>query len=249
MIGRFITGSVRTLATTARGAVTDLVTGVGHLGELVSDRITGQPRGEAVLRVAVVILSDENGPLVAPDDVQPALDRADAIFAEQAGIRVRTVSIRTVPEPAPPAALDPRANQRLLLDDIKGDTSFYRQYLPPQRGIGAPVTVVVVREIAGNTTGCSLGMTADWVICQRSLFDKSNPHGYDETVVAHELAHALNLPHHRDRSNLMFPSSSPPSDIRGTTLLGWQKLVLAANRHTVPGLSWGGPVIPGDPSA
>ena len=97
-----------------------------------------------------------------------------------------------------------------------GRLDHFRPYLPPPETMAAPVTVVVVRTIAGNTTGCSLGMTADWVVCQASLFDAADPHSYDETVLVHELGHALNLPHHKDPANLMFPSSSPPEHVRGT---------------------------------
>ncbi len=225
---------MRELATTARAAITDVTSGAAHVGELAADRLAGRRPGPAVLRVAVVILSDSSGPLCTERAVRPALATADKIFTERAGIRVRTVSVRTVTEPAPDAALDPRANQKLLLDDLLGRTQTYRRHLPAPGGIGSPVTVVVVREIAGRTTGCSLGMTADWVICQRTLFDTSNPNGYDETVVAHEIGHALNLPHHRDPANLMFPSSSPPNDLRGSALLPWQSLMLKANRHTIP---------------
>ena len=102
--------------------------------------------------------------------------------------------------------------------------------------VGAPVTVIVVREIAGRVTGCSLGISADWVIVQASLFDRTKPNTYDETVLAHELGHALNLPHFRDRQNLMFPASSPPGELRGTKLQGWQTAILHANRHVVPGV-------------
>jgi hypothetical protein len=77
-------------------------------------------------------------------------------------------------------------------------------------------------------------MTADWVICQASLFDPEQPGAYDATVLAHELGHALNLPHHRDKSNLMFPVSSPPGEVRGTGLRRWQVALLQANRHIVP---------------
>ena len=96
--------------------------------------------------------------------------------------------------------------------------------------------MIVVRDIAGRVTGCSLGISADWVIVQASLFDRAQPHTYDETVLAHELGHALNLPHFRDRQNLMFPASSPPGDLRGTKLQGWQTAILHANRHVVPGV-------------
>lgn len=234
MLATVLGGAVRELATTARSAVTDVASGAAHIGELTVDRLGHRQPGTAVLRVAVVILSDSNGPLCSEQQVLPALDTAGAIFAAQAGIRLRTVAVRTVAEAAPAGALDPRANQKLLLDDILGRTDTYRKYQSAAGGIGSPVTVVVVRQIAGRTTGCSLGMTADWVICQRSLFDRSNPNGYDETVVAHEIGHALNLPHHPDRANLMSPSSSPPNDLRGTALRAWQRLLLNANRHTIP---------------
>jgi hypothetical protein len=138
-----------------------------------------------------------------------------------------------VTAPAPTSALDPHANRGLLLDEVLGRLDHFQPYLPPPATIASPVTVVVVRNIAGNTTGCSLGMTVDWVVCQASLFDASRPDAYDETVLVHELGHALNLPHHKDKANLMFPSSSPPTDVRGTALQGWQALVLRTNRHTV----------------
>ena len=95
--------------------------------------------------------------------------------------------------------------------------------------------MLLVRQIAGHTTGCSLGISADWVIAQAALFDPTDPHNYDETVLAHELGHALNLPHHRERSNLMFPESSPPDRVRGTDLAGWQHALIQANRHVIPG--------------
>jgi len=241
VIATVLGGALRNVGGTAKAAVTDLVAGGAHVGELVSDRLADRQPRDAVLRVAVLILSDPSGPLCTEKQVRPALDRADAILREQAGIRVRTVAVQVITDPAPAETLDPRANQRLLLDDIRGNTGFFRRHLPAAGTIGAPVTVVVVRDIDGRTTGCSLGMTADWVVCQRSLFDAGNPAGYDETVLAHELGHALNLPHHSDRQNLMFPSSSPPECLRGTALRPWQRLVLNANRHTVPGVRTGPP--------
>ncbi len=237
-----LAGAGRTLARTAAGLTLDLASTAAHLGEAAVDSATGRDRSAGVLRVQVVILSDEQSrPLCAADAVRPALRAADDVLSGSGAVRVRVVGVRTVPAPPPPAALDPRANRGLLLDDVLGHTAFYRRHLAPddpavRRGlVGAPVTVVVVRSIAGHTTGCSLGMSADWVIAQASLFDAGNVHTYDETVLTHELGHALNLPHHRDRGNLMFPESSPPQRVRGTALTGWQKTVIRTNRHVVPG--------------
>ena len=59
-----------------------------------------------------------------------------------------------------------------------GRTEFYRRHSAPidlaTAVVGAPITVIVVRNIAGRVTGCSLGISADWVIVQASLFDRSS---------------------------------------------------------------------------
>jgi hypothetical protein len=189
----------------------------------------------------VVILSDEAGhPLTTAEAIQPSIELAGSVLTAESGIRVRLTGIQVIDEPAPPRALDPRANRALLLDDVLGRTEFYRSHSAPidlsAALVGAPITVIVVREIAGRVTGCSLGISADWVIVQASLFDRSRVNTYDETVLVHELGHALNLPHFRQRRNLMFPASSPPGDIRGTALQAWQTAILHANHHVVPGV-------------
>jgi hypothetical protein len=232
----------RTAARAVGGLALDASNGVLTAAAGVKAAVVGEQVGPATLRVHVVILSDEDGrPLCHPGAVQPSLDRADQVLRAEANIRLRTVRLQVIAEPAPPRALDPRANQLLLLDDVLGRTEFYRRHQAPldiaSVVVGTPVTVVVVREIAGRTTGCSLGMSADWVIVQASLFDATHPHSYDETVLVHELGHALNLPHHRDRRNLMYPESSPPDGVRGTALRPWQEALLHANRHVVPGVA------------
>jgi hypothetical protein len=235
----------RTATRAVGGLALDAANGVLTAADTVRAAVTGHEVGPATLRVHVVILSDERGrPLCPPEAVQPSLRTADEVLREQAHLRVRVARIQVIDEPAPPRALDPRANKKLLLDDVLGRTEFYRRHEAPidlaTAVVGTPVTVVVVREIAGPTTGCSLGMSADWVIVQASLFNRTNPRTYDETVLAHELGHALNLPHVRDRRNLMFPESSPPDAMRGTRLSPWQEAVLHANRHVVPGVATSG---------
>lgn len=237
-----LTGLVRTASRAFGGLTLDLSSGAARAVEAAQAAVTGETIGPATLKVGVVILSDETGrPLVQPEALQPALDLAGTVLSAESGIRVRVTGVQVIDEPAPPRALDPRANKRLLLDDVLGRTEFYRRHSAPidlaTAVVGAPITVIVVRNIAGRVTGCSLGISADWVIVQAALFDPEQPHTYDETVLVHELGHALNLPHHRAKQNLMFPASSPPDDIRGTALQGWQTAVLHANRHVVPGVS------------
>lgn len=235
-----ISGITRTVSRAVGGLTLDASSGVARAAEAAKAAVTGEQIGPATLRLAVVILSDEHGPLSSPEAIQPSIDLASSVFLAESGIRLRLTGIQVIDEQAPLSALDPHANQRLLLDDVLGHTEFYRRHSAPvdlaSAVVGAPVTVIVVREIAGRVTGCSLGISADWVIVQASLFDHGQPHTYDETVLAHEIGHALNLPHRRDRRNLMFPESSPPSAIRGTQLQGWQTAILHSNRHIVPGV-------------
>ena len=232
---------------TARGLALDLVSVTARAGEVAADSLSGRGArgdlrrpalGASTLRVEVLILSNEHGmPVTTADRLEASLALADRTFTEHAGIRVRCAGIRTIAQPAPTSALDPHADRGLLVDEIVGRTAFYRRHLasrPRLAVVGDPVTVIVVRSIAGRATGCSLGMTTDWVVVEAGLFDPASRPGYDETVLTHELGHALNLPHHRDPANLMCGISSPPDGIRGTSLLRWQTAVLQANRHTIP---------------
>jgi len=248
-----LTNLGRTATRAVGGLALDAANGVLTAADGVRAAVTGRQVGPGTLRVHVVVLSDESGrPLCPPAAVEPSLRAAHDVLQAQAGIRLRVARLQVITEPAPPRALDPRANRRLLLDDVLGRTEFYRRHQAPidvsSAVVGTPVTVVVVREIAGRTTGCSLGISADWVIVQAALFDRSNPRTYDETVLVHELGHALNLPHVRDRRNLMFPESSPPDAVRGTRLSPWQEAVLHANRHVVPGVAHSGGPAPTGPS-
>lgn len=243
-IGGGLFGAARYLTRTTASVAADLASGSARAVEVVGDAVRGTTADPGTVRLTVLILSDERGvPLLQPAQLTPAVERATAVLAAEADVRLRHVATHVVTEPAPTAALDPRANKLLLLDEALGRTDFYHRQLKYHQDsgstadiVGRPITVFVVRDIAGSTTGCSLGISADWVVAQASLFRAEMDHQYDETVLIHEIGHALNLPHHPSTENLMYFSSSPPDHLRGTRLNALQRTVINANRHVIPGV-------------
>lgn len=230
--------SASVLLGAGRAVALDVVAALAAGAEFAADRRQGRTPAPASVPVHVLILADDTGtPVAEPSWVRAALLRADAAFTGAAGIRVRHTGTTVLRSPAPAGLVDSPASRRLMAWHLAGRTDYLLRQLPTRPALGVvgdPITVVVTRSLAGNTTACSLGASADWVLCEASLFDPSQPRRYDETVLAHELGHAMNLPHHRDRTNLMYPTSSPPGKVRGTRLHRWQAAVLRANRHVIP---------------
>lgn len=200
-------------------------------------------RPTKIMRLGVLILKDEQGnPLTTPEKVYPAVIRAGVIF-EQAGIKIEPAFapmrmlpeggtlpesakwIRTVAKASAKPMLDVSCDARTALEDLTMtgyhyqvnmirsffSTSFRRVF-----GIGAPITVFVVRDIK-DKAGCSLTFFTDYVTLKAA-----NP-----ICLAHEVGHACNLPHVKDKAsgNLMYPIC------KYDKLTPWQIILMRSSRH------------------
>ena len=196
------------------------------------------------LRLHVVILRDESGsPVAVPSDVQSSIDIARDIFKRQANTRIvaaryqgNPVLIRTVDYPAPTAALNPRCDGGAWADDLGEAGSFYSlQTATPGHplaitGYGAPITVIIVRNVRGKD-GCSLGPLTDYIVVDLDSVSKSA--GGDDVglvgsrIIAHEIGHACGLLwHSKQKTNLMYADRP-----HGTRLGRWQRAKFRNSRH------------------
>ena len=177
-----------------------------------------------------------------PEKFYPSILRAAEIF-EQAGIKIEPAFpplkklpedgtlpeedqwIRTLSTPAPTAMLDVSCNARAVLEDLTLTgyyyqtnmlISFFSTTFRRVFGIGAPITVFVVRDLK-NKAGCSLSFLSDYVTLKAD-----NP-----VCLAHEVGHACNLPHINDEAaeNLMYPIC------KYTKLNPWQIILMRSSRH------------------
>jgi len=210
-----------------------LTQGVNVLRE-TGNRLVGIPeiagslagsRRPKKLRVRVAILRDEQGKRVAaPEDVEPSLAEARRVLRETLAIDLLAAAeplVRTLDEPAPPAALDSPCAEGSYKADFGDGGAFFRRHLEPSglTGSGGPITVFVVRDVLGKA-GCSLGPLVDHVTVDMTALT-----GRRLRVLAHELGHACGLPHSNAAENLMLPSRM------GDRLQPWQIAVFRSSRH------------------
>lgn len=178
------------------------------------------------LLLHVVILRDEEGKALAPDEaVIPSFLEAQRIFMEQARVRLIPAGtmVVTLDEPAPAPALDVHCDDGAWQEDFDTAGEFFRRHEARGRGrisgYGAPVTVFVVRDIS-NKGGCSLGPLTNYVTIEARMLPRAR-----YRLIAHEVAHACGLWHSKDKANLMYPKG--PGDL----LLPWQVAILRNSRH------------------
>ncbi len=210
----------------------------GSLVREVGNRFLGLPelvgtlaglRAGKKLRMRIVVLRDGDGqPMVSEDELRPALEETTRVLAREAGVAVEPLDgtlLVTLDDPAPAAALDaPCTDNGLWRTDLGPAGRYFRSGLARHRlrtavGLGAPVTVFVVRDVVGKC-GCSLGPLGDYVTVEpRALA------GGTLRILAHELGHSCGLRHTSREDNLMRPRG------QGEHLTRWQRAVFRSSRH------------------
>lgn len=201
-------------------------------------------RPQKKFRIGFLILSDApDKSLATPEKILPALEKAQQIYAQahieivpafpppkklsESGARPDADRwARSLPHPASQRILEVDCNLPALLQDFglpgmqfqyNTVSQFFQSGLRRITGYGAPVTVMVVKDI-GKFGGCSLGWLSDYVTVKyTSIY-----------TTAHELGHACNLLHRKDTNNLMHPSAGRQEEI---LLTDWQIALLRSSRH------------------
>jgi hypothetical protein len=199
---------------------------------------------EKKLRVCVIMLRDERGrPVGTRATVVARLQEAIDIFRQEANVRIipsgpfefdsgfadaeraTEAWIHTNATSSGAAMLDPGCNVEGAGHDLwlpgsgfelLASTACFYGNFRRLIGYGAPVVIVVVRDVdGGSTLGCALGPLTDYLVVEGS-----NP-----ICIAHELGHSCNLWHIDESGNLMNPSCGNRS------LHWWQVAILRNSRH------------------
>lgn len=95
-------------------------------------------------------------------------------------------------------------------------------------GYGAELIVFVIRDIPGNTVGCSFSATHNYVVIEPTLIGIQS--------IAHELAHACFLLHDESsNTNLMFPTITldGSGNLANDRMTNFQIAALRSSRHCV----------------
>ncbi len=181
---------------------------------------------EKKLRVCVVILHDERGPLASPSSLDPTIQAAKAAYSSAANVKLVIEDVHTVAGISADRILDVHCDFGAWTDDV-GLTGSYFEFTALRFcadgsgrrliGLASAVVVFAVRDVEPDK-GCSLGPFSDYVTIEAK----------DPVCFAHELAHACSpiwQLHHDDVANLLHKSC------QGTELTKWQKIWIRNSRH------------------
>lgn len=173
------------------------------------------------IRLKILILHDEqDNTSLSPDDLDNAVKYATKVFKERFKVSLSPVKKQTafteiLRSPVPHEALFTSGGNGALKEEFKVAGNFFAANLI---GLIYPLTAFVVIDMM-NATGCSLGPMTDYITISHEGIR-------NETVLAHELAHACGLWHMKDKGNLLWPTAS-----RGNKIRWWQKNIFRSSRH------------------
>lgn len=204
--------------------VTTIIGAVLGIFDLLLGFLTWPPKK---LRLQIFILSDQNGPLVNPGDLTPAIDYARNTLKDRFNVKLLPYSknmIEIIKEPAPNAALVVSCDSDALKEEFGQAGEFFANHLAGWNAIPIsltfPITAFVVSDIKGKI-GCSLGPLSDYLTI--------SPSGVkSDSTLAHEIGHSCSLWHSGSQSNLMWPNSN-----RGNQVKWFQKNLFRSSRHVM----------------
>lgn len=176
---------------------------------------------EKKLRIKVFLLKTQQpDPEILATEVTNAINYTKEVFRKNFNVSVIPVRnnepfveiLKAIPSYE---ALHTKGSTGALTEEFKTAGSFYAANL---RAPIYPVTAFVVLSIKG-ATGCSLGPMTDYVTLDHSA-------ARDNSILAHELAHACGLWHLSDQENLLWNRKN-----RGDKTNWWQKNIFRGSRH------------------
>jgi len=218
-----------------RGALIYAISQVGGLADTAAGLIGIRPMKKLSLHV-IVLMKDDGTLLKAAAEIDPCLRNTERIYRERAEIRIES-SVHNVSEPSPSNALYVDSDTGFFGEDATAAGMYFQQMMTELVGEGfsratglwAPIVAFIVEGVGdANTTGCSGGPFADYLVVEPKVVD-----GTDNTL-AHEIGHALGLLHDNilfgqskgDTTNLMFWATP-----RGDNLSPFQRGLVRASPH------------------
>ena len=155
---------------------------------------------------------------------EEAIQRTKRIYKDKFNVNVKPYSksfieILTDP-PAPPTVLDYECG---IGSEFGEAGEYFANHLAGWNAIPIsltfPITVFVVRDMKGDSLGCSMSVIGDYVVIDRAGL-------LDNVALAHEIGHTCGLWHSKTSTNLMFESSPAGENVKW-----FQKNILRSSRH------------------
>ena len=209
---------------------------------------------EKRLRLRVLILSDENGPIAPRDRVEAAVVVAQTTLKRELNVKVIGVNggiVRESAAPAPDYALEvpcstgPSDVHEQIGPIFSKPGLWFRERMARTPGgtflgWGTPITIFVVRDVIGKSGCAHLAWFENYGYIDPSALpprwvstgdpDEVRPYSdVDYSTLPHEIGHCCDLLFHRNpKTNLMHGSQATR---KGTSLTKWQKLVARTCTH------------------